>query len=225
MSGRCAILVFEGFQLLDMSGPLAVLEVADRLAGSDRQVEIIANAAGPIRSSSQASVLAEELGNPSAVDTLIVTGGGNRSKVAIDPAVLAFVSECARNARRTASVCTGAFILAAAGVLDGHVATTHWDNARELSDCFPAVRVEPDRIYVRSGSLWTSAGVTAGIDLALALVTEDYGEAIARATAQELGCAVAAARRTVAVLEHDRAAASRRTFCRAASWRSRQPCW
>ena len=184
--GRCAIVLLDGFQILDMSGPAAVLEVASRIAGDTRRIEIVAGNPGLVRSSSGVAVLAQPLGDPGRVDTLIVTGAAERSGDVIDASLLAFVQECALRARRVTSICTGAFVLAAAGLLDGHTATTHWEDAHELARCYPRVKVEPDRIYVRSGHIWTSAGVTAGIDLALALVAEDYGEAVARATAQNL---------------------------------------
>lgn len=185
-SGRCIILLIEGFQILDMSGPAAVLEVASRIAGDARPIEVVAGNPGLVRSSSGVAVLAKPFGDPRTVDTLIVTGAAERSGAGIDASLIAFVQECAHHARRVTSICTGAFVLAAAGLLDGHVATTHWDDAHELARRYPNVKVEPDRIYVRSGQIWTSAGVTAGIDLALALMTEDYGEHVARATAQNL---------------------------------------
>jgi transcriptional regulator GlxA family with amidase domain len=99
---------------------------------------------------------------------------------------LAYVRAAAARARRTASVCSGAFVLAAAGLLDGRRATTHWARAADLARLYPQVRVEPDCIFVRDGTVWTSAGITAGIDLALALVAEDLGEATAKRTAQQL---------------------------------------
>ena len=186
MTGRCVILLIEGFQILDIGGPAAVLEVAARIAGQERAIDVVAAKAGLVRSSSGISVMAGALGDPATVDTLIVTCGSALSADAIDPLVLEFVRASAIHARRVASICTGAFVLAAAGVLDGHAATTHWADAHALACAYPDIAVEPDRIYVRSGRIWTSAGVTAGIDLALALVAEDHGEAVARATAQNL---------------------------------------
>jgi transcriptional regulator GlxA family with amidase domain len=99
---------------------------------------------------------------------------------------LEYVRAAAARARRTVSVCSGAFVLAAAGLLDGRRATTHWARAADLARLYPRVRVEPDRIFVRDGAVWTSAGITAGIDLALALVAEDLGEAVAKRVAQQL---------------------------------------
>ena len=120
------------------------------------------------------------------VDTLIVTGGRGTREASASPETLAFIRVDGCRARRIASVCTGAFILAAAGLLDGRRATTHWGRAAELAGAYPQVHIEPDRIFIRDGQVWTSAGVTAGIDLALALVADDLGEAVAKRAAQQL---------------------------------------
>jgi transcriptional regulator GlxA family with amidase domain len=121
-----------------------------------------------------------------ALDTLMVAGGPGVEAAIADTALTKWVGERARKARRVASVCTGSFLLAASGVLDGRRAATHWSFCAELARRFPAVRVESDPIFVRDGSVWTSAGVTAGIDLALALVEEDLGRALALAVARYL---------------------------------------
>src|SRR6202034_4610591 len=118
--------------------------------------------------------------------TLLVAGGQGVEAAAANPALVDWVRRRAREARRVASVCTGAFLLAAAGVLDGRRAVTHWKDCARLAQRFPAVRVEPDPIFVCDGRVWTSAGVTAGIDLALALVEEDLGRAVALAVARYL---------------------------------------
>jgi len=186
MKTRCVIIVIEGFQILDMAGPSAVLEVAARHAGQKLSVEVVAVPAGPVRSSSGVTVMAGPLGDPATVDTLIVTAGSDDTPGLADPSIYNFIRACGSSARRVASICSGAFVLAEAGILDGHVATTHWIDAEALARSFPAVTVEPDRIYVRSGKIWTSAGVSAGIDLALAMATDDYGEEIARIAAQRL---------------------------------------
>jgi transcriptional regulator GlxA family with amidase domain len=121
-----------------------------------------------------------------ALDTLLVAGGEGAEAAAEDPKLVEWVRERATQARRVASVCTGAFLLAAAGVLDGRRAATHWMYAARLARRFPAVHVEPDPIFVCDGPVWTSAGVTAGIDLALALVEEDLGRSVALAVARYL---------------------------------------
>ncbi len=119
-------------------------------------------------------------------DTLVVAGGPGVHAAAADPVVLDWVRARATRARRIASVCTGAFLLAAAGLLNGRRAATHWMHCAELARRFPAIRVEPDPIFVRDGAIWTSAGVTAAIDLALALVEEDVGRSLALGVARHL---------------------------------------
>jgi transcriptional regulator GlxA family with amidase domain len=125
-------------------------------------------------------------GISTALDTLMIAGGPGVDAASADPALIKWISGRARTARRVASVCTGAFLLAASGVLDGRRAATHWSCCAELARRYPAVRVESDPIFVRDGAVWTSAGVTAGIDLALALVEEDLGRAVALAVARYL---------------------------------------
>jgi transcriptional regulator GlxA family with amidase domain len=120
------------------------------------------------------------------LDTLLVAGGEGVDAAAADPELVAWVRRRANRARRVASVCTGAFLLAAAGLLDGRRAATHWKYCAKLAQRFPAVHVEPDPIFVCDGPVWTSAGVTAGIDLALALVEEDLGRSLALAVARYL---------------------------------------
>ena len=121
-----------------------------------------------------------------AIDTVLVPGTWTWPSAVEDAALLAAVSDAAARSRRVAGVCVGGFVLAAAGLLDGRRATTHWQFAGELADRYPSVRVEPDAIFVTDGDVWTSAGVSAGIDLALALVEADHGAAVARRVAQHL---------------------------------------
>jgi transcriptional regulator GlxA family with amidase domain len=134
----------------------------------------VALAAGPLTSLDE------------SLDTLLVAGGEGAEAAAENPVLVDWVRARARQARRVASVCTGAFLLAAAGMLDGRRAATHWMYCAKLAERFPLVRVEPDPIFVCDGSVWTSAGVTAGIDLALALVEEDLGRSVALAVARYL---------------------------------------
>jgi transcriptional regulator GlxA family with amidase domain len=120
------------------------------------------------------------------VDTLVIAGGdGSRSAVSCEK-TRRFIKNCATRARRTTSVCSGSYLLAAAGLLDGRRATTHWSRAADFTRKFPQVRLEPDRIFVKDGFIWTSAGITAGIDLSLALIENDLGESVARRVAQQL---------------------------------------
>jgi transcriptional regulator GlxA family with amidase domain len=181
-----AVLIFPGFQLLDAAGPISVFEVAGREAfPSAYQLRLVARAAGPATSSSGIRMIAECFAEDPP-DTLIVAGGWGAREASACADTLAFVRAAAGRARRIASVCSGAFILAEAGLLDGRRATTHWARAAEFARAYPRVRVEPDRIFIRDGTVWTSAGISAGIDLALALVADDLGEAVARRVAQQL---------------------------------------
>jgi transcriptional regulator GlxA family with amidase domain len=186
MTRTVAVLIFPGFQLLDAAGPITVFEEARREADARAyRLRLIARAAGPIASSSGMQLIAEPLVDE-PLDTLIVAGGWGTREASACAETLAYVRAAARRARRTASVCSGAFILAAAGLLNGRRATTHWGRAAEFARAYPQIRVEPDRIFIRDGAMWTSAGITAGIDLALALVAEDLGEAVAKRAAQQL---------------------------------------
>jgi transcriptional regulator GlxA family with amidase domain len=179
---RAAIVVFDRFQALDAFGPLEVL------AGAGYEVELVARRAGPVRASNGSVVLVETALDdlPGPIDTLLVTGGqGTRHPTELAD-VASLVAAHARRAGRVASVCTGAFVLAEAGLLDGKRCTTHWHYSERLAAHYPSVILEPDSIYVRDGAVWTSAGVTAGIDLALALVEEDRGSEVARQIARHL---------------------------------------
>jgi transcriptional regulator GlxA family with amidase domain len=186
MSRTIAVLIFPDFQLLDAAGPITAFEVAARQAVPPAyRLRVIARAAGPVVSSSGVPLIAAAWSDE-PLDTLIVAGGWGTRQAFASAETLAYVRAAAGRARRIASVCSGAFILAAAGLLDGRRATTHWARAVEFARAFPNIRVEPDRIFVRDGGVWTSAGITAGIDLALALVAEDLGEAVAKRVAQQL---------------------------------------
>jgi transcriptional regulator GlxA family with amidase domain len=187
MPRTIGLLIFPDFQLLDAAGPLAAFEVASRHAApSAYRLQVLARTAGSVTSSSGAAMVAESFADAHCVDTLVVSGGIGTRNVAACDATLAFIREASIPARRVASVCSGAFVLAATGLLDGCRATTHWRLAGEFARTFPRVRIEPDRIFVRDGKVWTSAGITAGIDLALALIADDLGDSAAKRTAQEL---------------------------------------
>jgi transcriptional regulator GlxA family with amidase domain len=183
---KIGIFVFPGFQILDAAGPLAAFEISGRDAGGAYRVSTLAIEAGPVLSTSGATLGAGKLDPAERYDTLIVMGGTGSIAFAADPEALHLIRAAAANARRVASVCSGAFVLAAAGLLDGKRATTHWLRSADFARRFPKVRLEPDRIYVRDGAVWTSAGITAGIDLALAMIAEDLGEESARRTAEQL---------------------------------------
>jgi transcriptional regulator GlxA family with amidase domain len=180
------VLIFPDFQLLDAAGPISAFEIAARFAGAAPAIKTLAVTPGPVRSSSGVEMLARGLKPSSAITTLIVAGGEGSRTAAACERTLAFVRAMGKRGIRIASVCSGAFILAEAGLLDGRRATTHWQRTRQLMAAYPKVKLEADRIYTRDGNIWTSAGITAGIDLSLAMVAEDYGEEIAQQTAKQL---------------------------------------
>jgi transcriptional regulator GlxA family with amidase domain len=186
------VLAFPSVQLLDVTGPVQVFATTnDQIAeagGSPPYAPcIVARGGAGITASSGVGLAANPLPPvEAAVDTLMVAGGPGVEAAAADLVLVDWVRERASRARRVASVCTGAFLLAASGILDGRRAATHWSCCGELARRFPAVRVEPDPIFVQDGGVWTSAGVTAGIDLALALVEQDLGRTVALAVARYL---------------------------------------
>jgi transcriptional regulator GlxA family with amidase domain len=188
----CVLVVFDRFQLLDLAGPLEVFRTATLLGASPGYRTVVASlAGGPVRSESGLEVATTSLrrlrrSSSAPVDTLLVVGGLGSPAAAGDPHLRRSIAAVSRSARRTTAVCTGAFVLAAAGLLDGRRATTHWASCADLAVGHPSVEVIPDRIYVRDGDVWTSAGVTAGIDLALALVEEDCGAELAHTVARWL---------------------------------------
>src|SRR4051812_5327669 len=180
------VLIFPDFQLLDAAGPISVFEIAARLSNATPAIKTLAATPGPVRSTSGVEMLARGLTPSSAITTLIVAGGEGVRTAANCPKTLAFVRAVAKRGVRVASVCSGAFVLAEAGLLDGRRATTHWQRTKQIIAAYPKVKLEPDRIYTRDGNIWTSAGITAGIDLALAMVGEDYGDEIVQRTAKQL---------------------------------------
>ena len=185
MSRRVAFLLFPDFQLLDAAGPIAAFEVAERYVPGTYTLRVMAPDAGAVTSTSGASMNAARM-SASSIDTLVVVGGEGTRAASRDARILRFVRGCVQKARRVTSVCSGAYILAATGCLDGRPATTHWTRCADLARKFPRVDVLADRIFVKSGKFWSSAGITAGIDLSLALIAEDVGEAVARKVAQQL---------------------------------------
>ena len=186
------MLTFPAVQLLDVSGPLQVFASANEIVAASGGVppytlQVVAKGDQGVTASAGLGLAANPLPPMgTAVDTLMVAGGPGVDAAAADPALVDWVRNRAMQARRVASVCTGAFLLAATGVLDGRRVATHWSFCAELARRFPAVHVESDPIFVRDGPVWTSAGVTAGIDLALALVEQDLGRTVALAVARYL---------------------------------------
>ncbi len=180
------VLIFPDFQLLDAAGPISVFEIAGRFSGLDPSIRTLAVTPGPVRSSSGVEMLARGLKSAGAVSTLIVAGGEGVRTAATCKKTLGFVRAMAKRGVRVASVCSGAYILAEAGLLEGRRATTHWQRTRHFLKAYPNVKLEPDRIFVRDGDIWSSAGISAGIDLALALVAEDFGDEVAQQAARQL---------------------------------------
>jgi transcriptional regulator GlxA family with amidase domain len=201
---QVVIVLFDGVQSLDVTGPLEVFTGANRLLDAERtpaadtsskshlppryEIRTFSAAGAPVRTSSGLLIspdgALEDV--PSAIDTLIVPGGSGARAASADAMLLDWVAATASRARRTASVCTGAFVLAAAGLLDGRRATTHWSAAAALARLYPDVDVDPEPIFVHDGPIWTSAGVTAGMDLALALVERDHDRQAALTIARQL---------------------------------------
>lgn len=186
---RVVLVVFDDLQLLDLAGPADVFDGADRVTGGGRYALTVAAARGrAVRAAGGVRVAVDaplaDIDGP--IDTLLVCGGWGTETARHDTELLAQITRLAGAARRIASVCSGSFLLAEAGLLEGRRATTHWSACDALAERHPGVAVEPDRIYVRDGHVATSAGVTAGMDLALALVEEDHGARTAQLVARWL---------------------------------------
>jgi transcriptional regulator GlxA family with amidase domain len=185
-----ALLALPDVQLLDVAGPLDVFAEANAQSGRDAySLSLIGTEPGPITTSSGRRLIADlvapaEAG--AAFDTLLVAGAPRIHEAAIGADLLAWLAEAAARSRRYGSVCSGAFLLGQAGLLDGRRVTTHWAVAEMLAARYPQARIEPDAICLFDGPLRTAAGVTAGLDLALALVEEDLGAEIARRVAAQL---------------------------------------
>jgi transcriptional regulator GlxA family with amidase domain len=192
---RVAMLAYPDFQMLDVMGPLEVFSRASRLLRDSGQraddaysVEIVGLERGQLRASSGLRVYADRGYREAArgIDTLMIAGGKGAERYSSHPPLVRWIRRQSSWVRRLASVCTGAFFLAEAGLLKGHRAATHWAWCDRMSQRFPDVSVEDDAIFVREGSIYTSAGVTAGMDLALAMVEEDFGRDVALGTARQL---------------------------------------
>ncbi|MDB5435777.1 MAG: transcriptional regulator, AraC family [Phenylobacterium sp.] len=185
MTRKIGVVIFPDFQILDATGPIAAFEIAGRISRDAYSLEVLAAGGGQVASSSGARLVAQPL-DEAAYDTVVVSGGNGTRNLANLAAPVAWLKRRAPSIRRTASVCSGAYLLAEAGLLDGKRATTHWSRSDDFARRYPRIRMEPDRIFVRQGEVWTSAGITAGIDLALALIEDDLGGAVAKQTAQQL---------------------------------------
>nr|WP_042188779.1 DJ-1/PfpI family protein [Kibdelosporangium sp. MJ126-NF4]CEL18458.1 Transcriptional regulator, AraC family [Kibdelosporangium sp. MJ126-NF4]CTQ97941.1 Transcriptional regulator, AraC family [Kibdelosporangium sp. MJ126-NF4] len=181
---RVVFVIFDGFELLDLAGPSSVMAHADGYTS-----EVVASAAGPVRSSSGIAVDAVfGIGGLACdgIDTLVVVGGGGVDAACHDTELVAWIAAAGASARRVTSVCSGVLLLAAAGLLTGRRVTTHWGREQQVRLRHPDLVVDCDPIFIRDGRVWTSAGVSAGMDLALALVEDDQGRAVAHTVAREL---------------------------------------
>ena len=186
ISRRVAITAYEGVSLLDLSGPLEAFRVASVFGGPrggrvSYECSVVSMRGGPVKTADGVEIVTESVRSlgRQAIDTLIVPGAFAVDDVTRDSALVRWVGRRAATCRRVCSVCIGSFLLAAAGLLDGRRAATHWMHAPLLAARYPRVTVEPDAIFVHDGRIWSSAGVTTGIDLALALIEQDAGREIA----------------------------------------------
>lgn len=186
-SRQIGFLVFDGFQILDAAGPIGVFEMPTRgMAPPPYTLTVYSLDGGPVRASCGASMMTQALPKRLTLDTLVVSGGEGTREAMQDARFLEAVRDLSARTRRTCSVCSGSFILAAAGLLKGRRATTHWRRSDAFRRVFPDTILMADRIYVQDDKFWTSAGITAGIDLALALVEEDLGDDVSKGAAREL---------------------------------------
>ncbi|KIF01849.1 transcriptional regulator [Streptomyces sp. RSD-27] len=192
---RVVIVAFPGIELLDATGPAEVFSVASRVAGAGLpgyRVLIATPDGAPVATSSGVRLMADLAFDEAAapIDTLVVSGAIDVVEGGVEPVVdrevVAWLRRAAPGAGRIGSVCAGAHLLAAAGLLEGRPATTHWLTADRLAADHPGVRVDPDPIFIRDGRVWTCAGVTSGMDMALAMVAEDHGQDLALATARTM---------------------------------------
>jgi transcriptional regulator GlxA family with amidase domain len=185
MPRQLAIVVFPGFQLLDAAGPISAFDIARRYYEAAYEICVLAPGGGQVASSSGVAFAAQDLSD-GPWDTVMVAGGDTRRGLRESRGIVTWLQRVAPAARRVTSVCSGAFFLAEAGLLDGRRATTHWSGTDEFARRYPKVRLDADRIFIRDGNVWTSAGITAGIDLTLALIEDDLGAETAKRTAQQL---------------------------------------
>ncbi len=184
---RVVVVAFPGVQTLDVTGPAEVFRAASLIRPPGYEVIVAAAEKKPLATSTVSFMPDAALKDLTGrIDTLLIAGGTGTRRAEEDAELIDWIAEAARRSRRVASVCTGAFLLAKAGLLDGRRATTHWASCTDLAERYPRVTVEPDPIFVRDGDVATSAGVTAGMDLALALVEEDLGRDVALEAARWL---------------------------------------
>jgi transcriptional regulator GlxA family with amidase domain len=185
---RVLVLAVDGVQSLDVMGPIETFHYANLQVPGAYRIDVVGPARdGQITMSNGLKLGVDPLPDlPPRHDTLVVAGGEGARRASEDKAIPDWIAKASRRARRTTSICTGSYLLAAAGLLDGRRATTHWNFCAVLAQRYPEVELDPDPVYVRDGNIWTSAGVTAGMDLALALVEDDLGAEVALEVARLL---------------------------------------
>lgn len=190
MTRTLRFILFPRFQLLDVAGPVAAFEAANEIVTDSYSIELVSLDGGQVASSSGLALASARLTDRPPLsqsgDTLLAVGGHGVNAASESAELLVHLKHQASRAGRLASICSGAFLYAAAGLLQGKTVTTHWQRSNDFRRRFPEVRLEADKIYVRDGDFWSSAGITAGIDLALALIATDLGEQLARQVARQL---------------------------------------
>jgi transcriptional regulator GlxA family with amidase domain len=184
---QAVLLAFPGVQIIDIAGPAQAFTTANEEGAAPLYgVQTVSFRAGLVRTASGVEMEASALQAVEDIDTLIVPGGPGVHEVRRDPASIASLLEISKRAQRICAVCTGAFLLAEAGLLDGRKVVTHWRSCEQLAREFPEVKVDPEPLFIQDGAIWTTAGITAGIDLVLALIEEDHGAALATRVARRL---------------------------------------
>lgn len=186
MKRTISFVVHPGFELLDLSGPCSAFNLASELYGAHYQIRIVSVAGGPVVDRAGVSIASEAFGQVGPSHTILAAGGPTAHQYALNEAARTLIRDNSQTATRVGSVCTGAFLLAAAGILDGRRATTHWRYAGLLQTQYPAIEVDVDRIFIRDGNVWTSAGMTAGMDLSLAMIEDDLGSEVAKGVARDM---------------------------------------
>lgn len=186
MRRTITFVVHPGFELLDLSGPCSAFNLASELYGARYDIKVASVAGGPVRDRAGVTVASERFGKIGRTETILAVGGPTAHEYALNEASKALIRASSQEAARVGSVCTGAFLLAAAGILDSRRATTHWRYAGLLQTQYPSVQVDADRIFIKDGDVWTSAGMTAGMDLSLALIEDDFGPEVAKGVARDM---------------------------------------
>ena len=186
MTHKLVFIVYPGFQLLDAAGPIAAFEMANRMKPGTYELILASPKGGMVKSSASTTLSTTPFAQVFNADTFLAVGGPGVNEASTSAEMLAFIGDLSQKAKRIGSVCSGAYLLACAGLLNGKKATTHWQLSADFKQRFPDVLLDEDRIYINDGNLWTSAGISAGIDLSLALIADDLGEPIARHVAHQL---------------------------------------